>query len=75
MINVSDIFKVQISTVSLCLDNPGNSKFNLDGFGVTWYTNTLSDFDKHVDGPRPALYKTTSIPYVFINVQDAYGHT
>ncbi|PPQ68162.1 hypothetical protein CVT26_005768, partial [Gymnopilus dilepis] len=32
---------------------------NLDGFGVGWYTTTRSEFDNSVEGPQPALYRTT----------------
>ena len=38
-----------------------SSIVNADGFGVAWYTDTKSEFDKKPDGGRyPALYRTTN---------------
>ncbi|KII90176.1 hypothetical protein PLICRDRAFT_174954 [Plicaturopsis crispa FD-325 SS-3] len=37
-----------------------NVLFNIDGFGVTWYTDTRSIFDTDTKGPLPALYKTVA---------------
>jgi len=39
-----------------------NVKYNLDGFGLNWYTNTRSKFDDHSYGLYPTLYKTTALP-------------
>ncbi|KIM26776.1 hypothetical protein M408DRAFT_177493 [Serendipita vermifera MAFF 305830] len=35
-----------------------NKFFNIDGFGVAFYTNNSSEFTKTVTGPRPATYKS-----------------
>ena len=38
----------------------GNIMFNIDGFGVAWYSNTRSEFEIGVEGPRAAMYKTVA---------------
>ena len=46
------------------LDNPegpDTARYNFDGFGVTWYTESRSRFDSSTKGPRPTLYRTTPI--------------
>ncbi|KZV62591.1 N-terminal nucleophile aminohydrolase [Peniophora sp. CONT] len=37
-----------------------NIMFNIDGFGVAWYSNTRSEFEVGVEGPRAAMYKTVA---------------
>ncbi|KIW08774.1 hypothetical protein, variant [Verruconis gallopava] len=39
-----------------------NSLLNMDGLGICWFTSAASNFVRHVDGPRPALYKSQSPP-------------
>ncbi|KAG9785641.1 N-terminal nucleophile aminohydrolase, partial [Aureobasidium melanogenum] len=39
-----------------------NRLFNVDGFGMAWYTGTRSDFVKPVNGTRPAVYKHSQPP-------------
>ncbi|KAF2108906.1 nucleophile aminohydrolase [Lophiotrema nucula] len=39
-----------------------NSLLNMDGLGVAWYTEAAGAYVKHVNGPRPALYKSQSPP-------------
>lgn len=39
-----------------------NVKYNPDGFGVAWYTETRAQFDRYTIGPRPALYRTVAPP-------------
>jgi hypothetical protein len=56
------ITMVFICDRSNCLIALGNSKYNLCGFGVTWYTNTRSEFENNTHGPYPALYKTIALP-------------
>ena len=35
--------------------------FNIDGFGVAWYTHTRAQFEPDfTQGPRPAMYKTVA---------------
>ena len=35
--------------------------FNIDGFGVAWYTETRAQFEPDfTQGPRPAMYKTVA---------------
>ena len=43
-----------------------NKLFNIDGFGLAYYTHTQSDFEL-CNGPRPILYKTTQPPLHDIN--------
>jgi len=52
-----------------------NAPYNLDGFGITWYTKTRSEFDDSVRGPYPALYKTTSIPITDATFNFVCGNT
>lgn len=39
-----------------------NVRYNPDGFGVAWYTETRARFDRYTTGPRPALYRTVAPP-------------
>jgi glutamine amidotransferase len=39
-----------------------NRLFNVDGFGLVWYTSARSEFVVGVDGPRPVSYKCASPP-------------
>ncbi|KAF2472784.1 N-terminal nucleophile aminohydrolase [Lindgomyces ingoldianus] len=39
-----------------------NSLLNMDGLGVAWYTMAATSYIKHINGPRPALYKSQSPP-------------
>ncbi|KAL2392408.1 hypothetical protein ABEF95_004672 [Exophiala dermatitidis] len=39
-----------------------NRLFNVDGFGMAWYTGTRSDFVKPLNGTRPAVYKHSQPP-------------
>ncbi|ETW77256.1 hypothetical protein HETIRDRAFT_446269 [Heterobasidion irregulare TC 32-1] len=35
--------------------------FNIDDFGIAWYTHTRAHFaSKFMQGPRPAMYKTVA---------------
>ncbi len=38
-----------------------NRMFNVDGFGMAWYTTAQADFGEE-EGPRPALYKHSAPP-------------
>lgn len=39
----------------------GNIMFNIDGFGVAWYTTARAEFEpEFTEGPRPAMYKTVA---------------
>ncbi|KAJ9620689.1 uncharacterized protein PV06_06084 [Exophiala oligosperma] len=39
-----------------------NRLFNVDGFGMAWYTHTRSDFVATTEGMRPAVYKHSQPP-------------
>lgn len=45
-------------------EGPGDATYNFDGFGVAWYTDTLSKYDEQTVGMRPALYRTPAIACV-----------
>lgn len=35
--------------------------YNIDGFGVAWYTTARAEFEpEFTEGPRPAMYKTVA---------------
>lgn len=39
----------------------GNIMYNIDGFGVAWYTTARAEFEPDfTQGPRPAMYKTVA---------------
>jgi glutamine amidotransferase len=52
-----------------------NSLLNMDGLGVAWYTNATSDYIKHLNGPRPALYKSQSPPINDFNFRSICENT
>lgn len=52
-----------------------NSLLNMDGLGVAFYTNASSDYQKDVDGPRPALYKSQSPPINDFNFRSLCENT
>ena len=41
-----------------------NRLFNIDGFGLAWYSHKREEFVNDTTGPRPALYKHVSL---FVN--------
>ncbi|KAF2708663.1 N-terminal nucleophile aminohydrolase [Pleomassaria siparia CBS 279.74] len=52
-----------------------NSLLNMDGLGVAWYSSATSDYIKHVQGPRPALYKSQSPPINDFNFRSICENT
>lgn len=52
-----------------------NSLLNMDGLGIAWYTSAATAYLKHVDGPRPALYKSQSPPFNDFNFRSLCGNT
>ncbi|MCJ1310456.1 hypothetical protein MMC25_004120 [Agyrium rufum] len=51
-----------------------NRLFNVDGFGVSWYTPARTDFGLG-SGLRPALYKTAQPPLHDLNFQSICANT
>lgn len=51
-----------------------NRLFNVDGFGMAWYTSARDDFSQ-ADGKRPALYKNSSPPMHDANFQNICANT
>ncbi|MCJ1438079.1 hypothetical protein MMC27_007466 [Xylographa pallens] len=51
-----------------------NRLFNVDGFGVAWYTPAREDFGQCA-GPRPALYKCAQPPLHDTNFRSLCGNT
>lgn len=39
-----------------------NKLFNLDGYGLAWYTNVREEFGEAL-GPRPCVYKTIQVRF------------
>jgi len=60
-------------------DDPdsGTPEFNLDGFGIAWYTNTQDEFrvDDSPTGPYPAVLKTITPPVKDANFISICGNT
>jgi len=52
-----------------------NSLLNMDGLGIAWYTPAATSYLKHVDGHRPALYKSQSPPFNDFNFKSLCGNT
>ena len=52
-----------------------NSLLNMDGLGVAWYTQASASYIKHIDGPRPALYKSQSPPINDFNFRSLCENT
>ncbi|RMZ70074.1 Glutamine amidotransferase class-II [Pyrenophora seminiperda CCB06] len=52
-----------------------NSLLNMDGLGIAWYTKATSSYIKHIDGPRPALYKSQSPPINDFNFKSLCHNT
>ncbi|EMD62327.1 hypothetical protein GGP41_002145 [Bipolaris sorokiniana] len=52
-----------------------NSLLNMDGLGIAWYTEATSSYLKHVEGPRPALYKSQSPPINDFNFKSLCQNT
>lgn len=51
-----------------------NRLFNVDGFGVAWYTDTREDFGE-CKGGRPALYKNAQPPLHDTNFRSLCANT
>ena len=51
-----------------------NRLFNVDGFGMAWYTSAKSDFGR-TQGSRPALYKTPQPPLHDTNFRSICANT
>ncbi|KAL6250208.1 hypothetical protein RBB50_002509 [Rhinocladiella similis] len=52
-----------------------NRLFNVDGFGMAWYTPTRSDFVSSTAGIRPAVYKNSQPPTNDANFHSICGNT
>jgi glutamine amidotransferase len=52
-----------------------NRLFNIDGFGLAWYTRAQNDFVKESSGLRPACYKSTSPPLSDFNFRSICANT
>ena len=52
-----------------------NSLLNMDGLGIAWYTPSASNYQKTVDGERPALYKSQSPPINDFNFRNLCNNT
>lgn len=52
-----------------------NSLLNMDGMGMAWYTDAAEKYEKHITGPRPALYKTQSPPSNDFNFKNLCSNT
>ncbi|KAF1997769.1 N-terminal nucleophile aminohydrolase [Amniculicola lignicola CBS 123094] len=52
-----------------------NSLLNMDGLGVAWYTSAAASYIKHVEGVRPALYKSQSPPINDFNFRSLCENT
>jgi glutamine amidotransferase len=52
-----------------------NRLFNIDGFGVAWYTPVRSSFVNSTTGLRPALFKTSSPPMNDANFHSICANT
>jgi glutamine amidotransferase len=52
-----------------------NSLLNMDGLGICWYTAAASNYVLHLDGPRPALYKSQSPPINDFNFRSLCENT
>ncbi|KAF2433375.1 N-terminal nucleophile aminohydrolase [Tothia fuscella] len=52
-----------------------NKLFNIDGFGITWYTKAQNDFVKKSFGLRPAIYKSISPPLSDFNFRSICANT
>ncbi|KAH7128198.1 nucleophile aminohydrolase [Dendryphion nanum] len=52
-----------------------NSLLNMDGLGIAWYTTAQNSYIKHVQGPRPALYKSQSPPINDFNFRSLCDNT
>ncbi|KAF2436000.1 N-terminal nucleophile aminohydrolase [Tothia fuscella] len=52
-----------------------NSLLNMDGLGIAWYTPAASTYLKHVNGLRPALYKSQSPPFNDFNFRSLCNNT
>ncbi|KAF2187949.1 N-terminal nucleophile aminohydrolase [Zopfia rhizophila CBS 207.26] len=52
-----------------------NSLLNMDGLGIAWYTPAATSYIKHIDGPRPALYKSQSPPINDFNFRSLCENT
>lgn len=52
-----------------------NALLNIDGVGVAWYTTSQSNFMAHVDGVRPAMYKSPNPLVNDVNFQSICAAT
>lgn len=52
-----------------------NSLLNMDGMGLCWYSGAASNYHRHSDGDRPALYKSQSPPINDFNFRSLCENT
>ncbi|MCJ1354069.1 MAG: hypothetical protein MMC33_004056 [Icmadophila ericetorum] len=52
-----------------------NRLFNVDGFGIAWYTKARAEFEPHTNGYLPALYKKAQPPAHDLNFKSICADT